>query len=129
MAGGRTAGELLEAAESVRDARLRAAAQQRAREEARRAQQAAAAYEKRLDEPAPRQEQAWQQVDELIATKRPRDYDQALAILIDLRALGKRDGSAEAFADRFGRLRERHLRKPSLLERFDKAGLPVAPGS
>jgi hypothetical protein len=127
--GGRTAGELLEAAESLRDARLRAAAQRRAREEARRAQQAAAAYEKRLDELAPRQEQAWQQVDELIATKRPRDYDQALAILVDLRVLVERDDSTEAFAERFGRLRERHLRKPSLLERFDKAGLPVAHGS
>jgi hypothetical protein len=124
--GTRTAGELREAAESLCDARLRAAAQRRARDEARRAQQAAAAYERRLDELALRQEQAWQQVDELIATKRPREYDQALAILVDLRALGDRDGSAEAFAERFGRLRERNLRKPSLLERFDKAGLTAA---
>jgi hypothetical protein len=124
--GTRTAGELREAAESLRDARLRAAAQRRARDEARRARQAAAAYERRLDELALRQEQSWQQVDELIATKRPRDYDQALAILVDLRALGDRDGSAEAFAERFGRLRERNLRKPSLLERFDKAGLTAA---
>ena len=80
-AGGRTAAELREAAESLRDARLRAAAQRRARNEARRAQQAAAAYERRLDELALRQEQAWQQVDELIVTKRPRDYDEALEVL------------------------------------------------
>jgi hypothetical protein len=65
-------------------------------------------------------------VDELIVTKRPRDYGQALEVLVDLRALGERDGSAEAFAERFGRLRKRHLRKPSLLERFDKAGLTAA---
>ena len=69
---------------------------------------------------------AWQHVDHLIAPKRPREYDQAVAILIDLRALGNRDDRAEAFADRLGQLRERHLRKPSLLERFDKAGLTVA---
>jgi len=80
-AGGRTAAELREAAESLRDARLRAAARRRARDEARRAQQAAAAYERRLDELALRQEQAWQQVDELIVTKRPRDYDEALEVL------------------------------------------------
>ena len=122
-AGGRTVAELRAAAESLRDAQLREAAQRRAQDESRRAQQAAAAYERRLDELALRQEQAWQQVDELIVTKRPRDYDQALAVLVDLRALGERDGSTEAFAERFGRLRERHLRKPSLLERFDKAGL------
>jgi hypothetical protein len=65
-------------------------------------------------------------VDQLIAPKRPREYDQAVAILIDLRALGNRDRRAEAFAERLGQLRERHQRKPSLLERFDKAGLAVA---
>lgn len=121
--GARTAGELREAAESLRDARLRAAEQRRAREEACRAEKAAAAYERRLDELAPRQEQAWQQVNELIATKRPRDYDQAVAILIDLRALSRRDGRPDAFTEPFHLLREQHQRKPSLLERFDKAGL------
>jgi hypothetical protein len=121
--GARTAGELREAAESLWDARLRATEQRRAREEARRAEKAAAAYERRLDELAPRQERAWRQVDELIATKRPRDYDQAVAVLIDLRALSKRDGRPDAFTEPFHLLREQHQRKPSLIERFDKAGL------
>lgn len=59
----------------------------------------------------------------LIDTKKPREYDEAVAILKDLQALGEREGGAEAFAERFRQLREQHLRKPSLLERFDKAGL------
>lgn len=52
-----------------------------------------------------------------------RDYDQAVTLLADLRALAKRDGTTEAFTARLLELREQHQRKPSLMARFDKAGL------
>jgi uncharacterized Zn finger protein len=122
-AGKRTAGELWKAASSLREDRERAEAERLAQERARQARAAAAAQEKRLDDLALRQEQAWQRVSVLIDTKKPREYDEAVAILKDLQALGEREGGAEAFAERFRQLREQHLRKPSLLERFDKAGL------
>ncbi|MEX5633542.1 hypothetical protein [Parafrankia sp. FMc2] len=41
----------------------------------------------------------------------------------DLRALASRSGTTVEFARRFTRLREEHLRKPSLIARFDRAGL------
>ena len=71
-----------------------------------------------VDQPA-----AWQQVDELIATKKPREYDTAVQLLVDLRDLGERDGDTAAFQQRLTELRVVHARKPSLLERLDLAGL------
>src|SRR5712691_1955651 len=92
-------------------------------EAGRQARAAAAAREQRLDALALREEKAWQQVDSLIDTRKPREYDEAVAILLDLRALAERAGDGNAFSQRFRQLREQHLRKPSLIQRFDKAGL------
>ena len=41
-----------------------------------------------------------------------------------LLALAGREGDSGAFSQRFGELRARHQRKPTLQERFDRAGLP-----
>jgi hypothetical protein len=40
-----------------------------------------------------------------------------------LRDLARRDGQADEFEGRFAALREEHRRKPSLIDRFDQAGL------
>jgi hypothetical protein len=120
----RTAAELWEAAADRKEARARAAERRRREEEARRVAAQAAAYAKRLDQLAARTEEAWAKAAELIETKRPRDYDLAVSLLRDLQALAERQGNAEAFRKRFGELRARHQRKPSLLDRFDQAGLP-----
>ena len=124
-ASARTAAELRQAAGDVTAAREHAAAQHRREEEARRAAARAAAYARHRDKLATRTEAAWQEAAALIETKKPRDYDLAVTLLRDLRALADRhnDGSA-AFTERFLELRAQHQRKPSLLERFDKAGLP-----
>jgi hypothetical protein len=47
-----------------------------------------------------------------------------VTLLRDLRALADRQGDSAAFTKRFLELRAQHQRKPSLLDRFDKAGLP-----
>lgn len=60
----------------------------------------------------------------MIDTKRPRDYDLAVSLLQDLRALADRQGDTAVFTKQFLELRARHQRKPSLLDRFDKANLP-----
>jgi uncharacterized Zn finger protein len=62
-------------------------------------------------------------VDKLIATKKPREYDTAVQLLIDLRDLAERDGDTAAFQHRLAELRAAHARKPSLLERLHLAGL------
>lgn len=59
----------------------------------------------------------------LIETKTQRDYDTAVTLLCDLRALAGRNGSLEVFTERIDDLRRQHQRKPSLMERFDAAGL------
>jgi hypothetical protein len=120
----RTAAALWKAAGDRKAAREKAEEQRRREQEVQEAAAKAAAYARRLDELAARQEEAWERVDALIETKSPRDYDMAVTLLRDLRALAERQDQAAAFTRRFLALRERHGRKPSLQDRFDKAGLP-----
>ncbi len=120
----RTAAELWQAAGDRKTTQAEAAERRRIEAEARRAAAQAAAYSKHLDQLATRTEAAWEKAAELIETKRPRDYDLAASLLRDLQALADRQEDSAAFRKRFGELRARHQRKPSLLDRFDQAGLP-----
>lgn len=72
------------------------------------------------------QETAWARIDALIGTRRQSDYDAAVESLKDLQAVAARAGHAEEFARRFTLLHRQHLRKTSLIARFDRAGLGVA---
>jgi hypothetical protein len=123
----RTAAQLWAAAGARKTVRGQAEAQARRVEAERVAAAKAAAYNKRLDQLATRTEGAWQEIADLIETKKPHDYDQAVSLLRDLSALARRDGEHDSFTARFLQLRSRHERKPSLQERFDKAGLPRYP--
>lgn len=120
----RTAAQLWAAAGARKSAREEAETRVRRAEEERQAAARAAAYSKRLDHLATKSEAAWQEVAGLIETKKPREYDLAVSLLRDLSALARRDGQHSSFTTRFLALRCRHERKPSLQERFDKAGLP-----
>ncbi|MFE9695044.1 hypothetical protein [Micromonospora sp. NPDC005806] len=119
----RTAGELLATAAHLRAERERQIAEQRERDRIRRERSAAAARQRHLDALAVDQPAAWQRVNELIATKKPRDYDTAVQLLVDLGDVSERDGSTTRFQQRLAELRAVHARKPSLLERLDLAGL------
>ena len=55
--------------------------------------------------------------------KTARQYDDAVALLADLEALSRRGGDPSAFATRLAELRSAHQRKPSLIERLDRAEL------
>lgn len=119
----RTAGQLLATAADLRAERERRDAEQRESDRVRRERSAAAARQRHLDTLAVDQPAAWQRVDELIATKKPREYDTAVQLLVDLRDLGERDGDSSLFRHRLAELRAVHGRKPSLLERLNLAGL------
>jgi hypothetical protein len=71
-------------------------------------------------------EVAWARVNALIDTRKPGDYDAAVDLLKDLQAVAQHAGHVEEFIRRFGLLRRQHHRKPSLIARFDRAGLAVA---
>ncbi|MFI9643221.1 hypothetical protein ACIG87_24735 [Micromonospora sp. NPDC051925] len=122
-AAARTAGELLATAADLRAVRERRDAEQRERDRVRRERSAAAARQRHLDTLAVDQTAAWQRVDELIATKKPREYDTAVQLLVDLRDLAERDGGSSSFRKRLAELRVVHARKPSLLERLNLAAL------
>lgn len=119
----RTAGELRDAAAAYKAEITKAVEERRRAEAAEKEVKNAAAYAKHLDDLSAREASAWTRAAALIETKNQRDYDTAVTLLRDLRALAERNGSLEAFAERVGDLRRQHQRKPSLMERFDAAGL------
>lgn len=119
----RTVAELLGAAAARAEERRRQQAERAEREKARREQDAAEIRERHLLALAKREAQAWREVDTLIATKQPKHYDAAVALLHDLRDVCLRSGRLDEAAKRIARLREEHAKKPSLIDRFRKAAL------
>jgi hypothetical protein len=109
--GARTVAELQDAALQARESRERLAAQRRAADKAARARSEAAAREQHLTALSARQEQAWTQVDCAIETRQPANYDQAVTILKDLRAVSEREDLRDAFDQRLNGLQQRHRPK------------------
>jgi hypothetical protein len=125
--GTRTVVELQEAALQAREGRERLAAQRLAEEKAGRERARAAAREQHLTWLATRQEQAWTQVYGAIDTRQPAQYGEAVKVLQDLRAVSEREERLAAFDEKLADLRQRHAKKPSLLERLERAGLSGTP--
>ncbi len=121
----RTVAELLDTAAARRLQREQRAAAAAAAQRALREQERTAARQRRLDELAQDPETAWADAERLINTKLQAQYDAAVTLLRDLEELAQREDQAQAFARRFAALREAHLRKPSLIARFDRAGLTL----
>jgi hypothetical protein len=119
----RTVGELLRAAQARTEERRQAKARKRAEEAERRKREAAIARAKYLDEIASREPQLWTRIDNLIATKQPNRYDEAVSLLVDLRDLAQRDGRDRQFRSRLEAIYLAHARKPSFIDRLRKAGL------
>lgn len=120
----RTVGALRAAAEVRAEERRRRAAERAAREKARRDRELAAERERRMDELEAGEHEAWDRVEGLIGTKQPNQYDEAVSLLVDLRDLAARRGQADDADARIQALRERHARKPALLQRLTKSKLP-----
>lgn len=123
---GRTAAELLAAAQTRAEERKKAEEQRRCEARAREAAAKAAAYARRLDDLAATEEAAWKQVDDMIAAKKTSEYDRAVTLLRDLRALAGRQGErgTAAFTKRVLDLRAQYPTRPGLQSRLDEAGLP-----
>jgi hypothetical protein len=118
----RTVGELLKGAAQRAQERERIAAQKAAVAAGRRTREAAAARVKHLDSLAGKESKIWADVDSLIATKQPKNYDAAVRLLVDLRDLTDQKRGGE-FRVRVEALRAAHVRKPTLLERISRAGI------
>jgi hypothetical protein len=122
--GQRTVGELLDAADARRAAREAAEAERIHRQAEHEKAVRAAAYAKRLDDFATRENEVWLQIDALIEAKNTSAYDSAVALLVDLRALAERLHRQQEFGESMRALRARYSRRPGLLDRLAKAGLP-----
>jgi hypothetical protein len=119
----RTVTELLAARDALAKEKSRRAAEKAARERARREREQAEARAQYLDQLAAREPAAWREVEQLIATKRPNDYDRAVTLLVDLHDLADRSGWTDEAANRIREIRQRHANKPSLLKRFEEKKL------
>jgi hypothetical protein len=119
----RTVRDLLEAAEDRAEERRCQQRERATREKARREREETAARELRLAALAEREEEAWGQVGVLIATKQPKNYDEAVALLRDLRDLCVRAGRQAEAAARIQGLQQKHASKRSFTRRLREAGL------
>ena len=97
----RTAGALRLAAEEARDERRRANAAQAEADRKRREHEAAVARSKYLADLARRQPAVWTEIETLIATKQPANYDRAVSLLVDLRDAAAAYGGDSEFLARF----------------------------
>jgi len=79
--------------------------------------------EKYLEDLARKADKAWLKVEDLISTKQPARYDEAVKLLVDLRDLAARQGKIDGFQSRHGELCQKHAKKPSLLSKMEKARL------
>lgn len=122
----RTVAELLEAAERRAEERRRREAERARQARERQEQKEAAARARYLDKLAKREKETWRRIDALIATRQPGRYDEAITLLQDLRDLGRRQGRTAEIEERIRCLRDKHAGKPSLRDRFRRAGLGPA---
>jgi hypothetical protein len=121
--GRRTVGQLLDAAQVRREARARAAKEEREHQRAKAEREAAAARRRRLDALGHEGDHAWTRVEALVDAKKAKEYEQAAALLTDLREVCDHDGQRDTFLARLRELRRRYANRPALLERLDRAGL------
>lgn len=119
----RTVMKLLQKAEAYTKEKDRQTAEQKAKEKARKEKEAAIAREKYLNGLAGREKELWKKVDALILTKKPKDYDEAVRLLIDLKDLAKKTNTTSLFKSKLMAIREKHSRKSSFINRIDSDSL------
>ena len=118
-AGGRSAGDLLAAAERIRTDRQRKETERAEGARERMVRQAAAARAKYLQELRGREAKVWGEIDTLIGRRNPKAYGEALRLIRDLGEILKSDGRAFEFTSRLRQLRETHAKKGSLVAKLD----------
>ncbi len=110
--GLRQAGNLFKEAERLEQEALR---QQKAEAERKRIQE--------LLDLAGREEATWRWIESLIGQKQAGPYDKATKLLVDLRDLAIYQNQLLKFQERFLVIREKYSNRPTLMERFSRAGL------
>jgi hypothetical protein len=99
--------------------------EKRKRQEAERRRREAqkARRRQRLALLADREPELWMEVESLVETYKPKDYDRAVEILKDLRDIADHKGDVVTFQTRLGELCDRYRRRSSFMARVRTAGL------
>jgi FtsZ-interacting cell division protein YlmF len=119
----RTAAQIHARADEILKERKRIQVEKAEEERLRRKQEQAEQRRNHLESLRGRETVFRAKADQLIVTKQPRKYDEAVSILQDLRDLAEKDGTGSAFYQRMQCLWRDHASKPTLLQRFRKARL------
>jgi hypothetical protein len=119
----RTNAQILARADAITKDRQRIKREAAERERIRREHEQTEQRRRHLESLRGRETDLWTEANQLIVTKRPRNYDEAISILQDLRELAEKDGVSSAFHQRMESLCRDHAKKPALLEKFQKARL------
>ena len=72
---------------------------------------------------AGREEATWRWIDSLIGQRQAKPYAEATKLLVDLRDLAIYQNRLQQFQERFLAIREKVRSRPTLMERFSRAGL------
>jgi hypothetical protein len=115
--------DLISRAETYAEERKRRAAEQKAKAQSKRKKERAIAREKYLEGLVVQENSIWEEVNELIDSKQPAKYDEAVKLLVDLWDLNKKTGKEKAFKQKLKTICESHRRKLSFLNRLQKADL------
>ncbi|HWA60971.1 MAG TPA: hypothetical protein VG939_06330 [Caulobacteraceae bacterium] len=107
---------------TVADLHALADARREAREQAEAARRAAE-RRRRISVTAARGDRNWDDLEALIAERKPAGYDEAVERLTHLRELAADNGTEPEFRTQLKALQERHRTKPALMERLAKAKL------
>jgi len=123
QSGARTAGEIRARRNAVVEQREKEEERRRLEQARRRKEREAELREKRLESLKGREEDLWDEIGDLIETTRPKDYDQAVFRILELRDLAKMTGTQGDFVAALHLVREENSNRPSFLRRLDEAGL------
>jgi peptidyl-tRNA hydrolase len=99
------------------------AAEMWATEKSRREIEASAARQRYLASIAGRESELWERIGNLVSARKPKKYDEAVKLIVDLRDLHTSTDSSIDFQIRLTALREDHSNKHQLLRRLNWAGL------
>ncbi|QDG52146.1 hypothetical protein FIV42_15765 [Persicimonas caeni] len=119
----RTAGALYERAEQLYQERRAREQEKKRREEERKRQEQQRNRDAYLDQIEGQDEGLWAEVEQLVESYKPRDYDAAVEILLDLHDLAERKDNSAAFERRLADFKERYGRRRRLMERLEKKDL------
>jgi hypothetical protein len=119
----RTVAQILDRADAIMRNRQRIETERAEQEQKSRERRQAEQRGRHLESLRGREDDLWAKADQLIVTKQPIKYDEAVSILQDLRDLAEKDQASSAFHQCMNSLSRDHANKPTLLRRIQKAGL------